>query len=215
MGVLCMVLGPSGSGKSTSMRNLDPRFTEVLGCTGKRPPFKTQLSVWLRSDYPSICQILAANTRPIYVIDDSTYLMQFDNFRHASEKGYDKFVKMEVNFEMLLEAAMATTPDTVVYFLHHPQFGDDGSSKPQTIGKMLDSQLCIEGLFDVILECAVVEGRHVFFTNERGVAKSPWGMFSEQMIDNDLAVVDAAIRDFWSLPPLPPIETPGGQDHED
>ena len=35
------------------------------------------------------------------------------------------------------------------------------------------------------------------------------------MIDNDLAVVDAAIRDFWSLPPLPPIETPGGQDHED
>lgn len=214
MGVLCMVLGPSGSGKSTSMRNLDSRFTAVFGCTGKRPPFRTSLPMMLRSDYATICQTLAVNDRPIYVIDDSTYLMQFDNFRHAGEKGFDKFVKMAVNFELLLEAAMATRPDTVVYFLHHPQFGDDGSSKPQTIGKMLDTQLCIEGLFDVILECAVVEGRHVFFTNEHGVAKSPWGMFPEQMIDNDLAAVDAAIRAFWGMAPLPLPESVGGASDE-
>lgn len=215
MGVLSMVLGPSGSGKSTSLRNFQPGCAMVFGCTGKRLPFRSSMPVILRANYATICAALAENVARVYVIDDSTYLMQLDNFHRAHEKGYDKFVKMAVNFECLLEAAMATTPDTIVYFLHHPQFGEDGGAKPQTIGKMLDSQLCVEGLFDMILECAVVEGRHVFFTNEHGISKTPWGMFSEQIIDNDLAMVDACARSFWGMPQLATAPaTYGGQPYE-
>ena len=213
MGVLAMVLGPSGSGKSTSLRNFEPGQVMVFGCTGKRLPFRSNMPVYLRADYALIYNALRENAVRCYVIDDSTYLMQLDNFRRAGEKGYDKFVQMAVNFEVLLEAAMATTPDTVIYFLHHPQFGEDGGAKPQTIGKMLDSQLCVEGLFDIILECAIVEGRHVFFTNEHGIAKTPMGMIPDQTIDNDLAYVDACVRAFWGMPPLgqPVPATYGGQ----
>lgn len=201
MGVLTMVLGPSGSGKSTSLLRMGCGDLEVFGTTGKRLPFRTPMRMRTRAGYREIYDALALNRSRAYVIDDSTYLMQLDNFRRAKERGYDKFVTMAVSFERLLEAAMATDDDTCVYFMHHPQFAEDGTSRPQTVGKMLDNQLCVEGLFDIVLECAVLDGRHVFITNGRGIAKSPLNMFEEQVIDNDLAFVDAAIRDFWGMAP--------------
>lgn len=148
MGVLAMVLGPTGSGKSTSLLHFGPEDAEIFGVTGKRLPFRTPLPMHANATYQEIFDALRRNERKVYVIDDSTYLMQFDNFRRAREKGYDKFVAMAVNFETLLDAAMRCDADTCVYFLHHPQFGEDGGAKPQTIGKMLDNQLCVEGLFD-------------------------------------------------------------------
>lgn len=201
MGVLSMVLGPSGSGKSTSLARLSGPV-EVFGCTGKRLPFRGGPACRTRAGYREIYDALTANESRCYVIDDSTYLMQLDNFRRAQEKGYDKFVVMALSFETLLEAAMGTDDDTTVYFLHHPQFGEDGTSKPQTIGKMLDNQLCVEGLFDIILECGIADGSHVFWTNSRGIAKTPYGMFGEQMIDNDLSAVDRTIREYWGMAPL-------------
>ena len=197
-----MVKGPTGSGKSTSLLNLPRGCVEVFGVTGKRMPFRTPLAVHLNAGYREIYAALRRNDFRCYVIDDSTYLMQFDNFRRAKEKGYDKFVDMAVNFQTLLDAAARTDADTTVWFLHHPQFGEEGGSKPQTIGRMLDNQLCVEGLFDVILECEIVEGRHVFFTNEHGLAKTPLNMFEEQVVPNDLAKVDAALREFWGMAPL-------------
>lgn len=202
MGVLTMVLGPSGSGKSTSLLRLCGEGVEVFGCTGKRLPFRARVPMTARAGYPEIYTALKQNGSRCYVVDDSTYLMQFDNFRRAQDKGYDKFVAMAQNFEALLEAAMATDDDTTVYFLHHPQFSDAGATKPQTVGKMLDNQLCLEGLFDLILECGVEDGRHVFFTNEHGLSKTPLGMFEARVMDNDLGAVDAAVREYWGMAPL-------------
>ena len=202
MGVLAMVLGPSGSGKSTSILTLGGVDVEVFGVTGKRLPFRTEIPMTAHAGYRTIYNALRKNDSKAYVIDDSTYLMQLDNFKRAKDKGFEKFVTMAVSFETLLEAAMATSDDTVIYFLHHPQFGDDGTAKPQTIGKMLDNQLCVEGLFDIILECGLYDGRHVFFTNEHGISKTPMGMFEQKVIDNDLGLVDHTIREFWGMKPL-------------
>lgn len=207
MGVLVMVLGASGSGKSTSTMGLPRHATKAFSATGKRLPYRSPLDVHRNAGYRDIYDSLKENAARIYVIDDSTYLMQLDNFRRAQEKGYDKFVTMALSFERLLEAAMATDDDTTVYFLHHPQFGDSGEAKPQTIGKMLDNQLCIEGLFDIVLECAVVDGKHMFYTNEHGIAKTPVNMFDEQLIANDLALVDETIRDFWGMKPVVSVRT--------
>lgn len=198
-----MVLGPSGSGKTTSLRNFAPGEAEVYAVTGKPLPFRHALPTRKNVGYREIYEGLVSNKSNAYVIDDSTYLMQFDNFARAKVKGYDKFTEMACSFEFLLRAAVEKTDDdTVVYFLHHPQFADDGASRPQTIGKMLDNQLCIEGLFSLVLECAVEDGRHVFYTNEHGISKTPMLMFDEQVIDNDLRAVDTAIRDYWGLSPL-------------
>lgn len=205
-----MVLGPSGSGKSTSLMHFGRGDAEIFSVAGKRLPFRLPLDVRLHAGYREIYDALLENRSKCYVIDDSTYLMQLDNFRRAQEKGYDKFVTMALSFERLLEAAMKTDADTTVYFLHHPQFGEGGEARPQTIGKMLDNQLCIEGLFNIVLECAVADGRHVFYTNEHGIAKTPLNMYDEQVIDNNLADVDRTIREFWGMAPLRPGPRGGG-----
>lgn len=204
MGELVMILGQSGSGKSASIETFDPATVGVFSCAGKRLPFKKRMNVYNRPTYKVIKDTLKANKLHAYVIDDSTYLMQFAMFEHAKETGYGKFTTMALDFEQLLEAAMSTDDDTIVYFLHHPQFAEDGRAKPQSVGKMLDNQLCIEGLFPIVLEATVKDGQHVFVTQSDGysIAKSPQGMFGGEVIANDLHAVDSAIRDYWGMAPL-------------
>lgn len=209
MGVLVMVIGKSGSGKSTSLRNFSADEVGVFSCANKPLPFRRRLTVANTSDYASICASLQRNSRRAYVIDDSTYLMQFDNFKYAKTKGYEKYVDMAVSFERLLEYARLTSPDTIVYFLHHPQFADDGTAKPQTIGKMLDNQLCIEGLFPIVIEACVQDGEHVFVTKNDGtnITKAPVDVETgermlPEVMPNDLKAVDTKIREFWGMAPI-------------
>lgn len=203
MGNLVMVIGKSGSGKSTSLRNFDEGEVGIFNIAGKPLPFRKKLPKADRVGYDAIRSSLRKNRLRAYVIDDSTYLMQFDAFKFAKVSGYGKFTDMAVSFEQLLEAAIATDDDTIVYFLHHPQFADDGSCKPQTVGKMLDNQLNVEGLFPIVIECRIEDGEHVFVTESDGssIAKAPMGMLPAKM-PNDLKAVDAAIREYWQLRPL-------------
>ena len=207
MGNLVMVIGKSGSGKSTSLRNFAPGEVGIFNIAGKPLPFRKRLPKADRVGYEQIKSSLRKNRLRAYVIDDSTYLMQFEAFQYAKVKGYDKFVDMAQSFEQLLEAAMGTDEDTLVYFLHPPQFADDGTSKPQTIGRMLDNQLNVEGLFPIVIECTVRDGRHVFVTENDGtnIAKAPFEMLPAVM-DNDLKAVDTAIREYWQLKPIKDVK---------
>lgn len=204
MGTLVMIIGKSGSGKSTSIRNFKKGEVGILNVAGKRLPFKNDLEMCNNPNYDICKSALKGNNFNAYIIDDSTYLMQLQNFELAKVKGYEKFTEMAYDFEQLLKAARETNDDTIVYFLHHPQFADDGSCKPQTIGKMLDNQLCVEGLFPIVLECTIHEGKHVFCTENEtnNIAKAPLGMFADKYIDNDLKSVDTIIRDYWGMAPL-------------
>lgn len=204
MGVSVLVLGASGSGKSTSLRNFEPDEVGVFDVAGKPLPFRKKLSVAHRPSYGVIMKALKANNKRAYVIDDANYLMAFQNFALASQKGYDKFTTMAVNFEQLLEASNATDEDTVTYYLMHPEFDNDGRMKPKSIGKMLDSQLCIEGMFPIVLVAQRMEDGYRFVTQTDGMtpAKAPMGMFDDVIIDNDLKAVDTAIRDYWGIKPL-------------
>ena len=212
MGVLVMVVGKSGSGKSTSLRNFEDGEAAIFNVAGKPLPFRKRLAKADRCGYKSIEASLRANKLRAYVVDDATYLMQFSNFAKAKESGYGKFVDMAVEFERLLEAAMATNDDTVVYFLHHPDVDERGNVKPKSIGRMLDEKLCIEGLFPIVINCEVRNGQHVFSVepDERGIAKAPMDMFESAVFDNDLKAVDAAVREYWGMAPL----STGGGDAE-
>ena len=212
MGVLVMVVGKSGSGKSTSLRNFEDGEAAIFNVAGKPLPFRKRLAKADRCGYKSIEASLRANKLRAYVVDDSTYLMQFSNFAKAKESGYGKFVDMAVEFARLLEAAMATNDDTVVYFLHHPDVDERGNVKPKSIGRMLDEKLCIEGLFPIVINCEVRNGQHVFSVepDERGIAKAPMDMFESAVFDNDLKAVDAAVREYWGMAPL----STGGGDAE-
>ena len=207
-----MVLGKSGSGKSTSLRNFSPDAVGVFSVAGKRLPFRSELPVVQHADYARIADVMAANRRRAYVIDDATYLMQFDNFARAKETGYSKFTDMAVSFQNLLRAASWTDEDTNVYFLMHPDLDEAGREKPKTIGRMLDEKLCVEGLFPIVIDARVIQGddgrpRHVFVTENDGtnLAKAPEGMLPPVM-DNDLAEVDRLIRDYWGMRPVTEAE---------
>lgn len=219
MGNLIMVLGKSGSGKSTSLRNFSPEEVGVFSVAGKRLPFRSELPTVQHASYARIAEILAANRRRCYVIDDATYLMQLDNFARAKEVGYQKFTDMAVSFQQLLQRASWTNDDTNVYFLMHPDVGEDGHEKPKTIGRMLDEKLCVEGLFPIVIDARVTQGedgrpRHVFVTENDGtnLAKSPMGMLPPTM-DNDLKAVDAAIREYWGMRPI--VDAPEGAEVEE
>ena len=151
MGVSVLILGHSGSGKSTSLRNFEQGEVGIFNVASKPLPFRKRLQTMNNPQYADIHKALASNKLRAYVIDDANYLMAFQNFAKANQKGYDKFTDMAVEFERLLEAANRTNEDTICYFMMHPDYDESGRMKPKTIGKMLDNQLCVEGMFPIVL----------------------------------------------------------------
>lgn len=203
MGMPVLVLGASGTGKSTSLRNFKKGEIGVLNVGEKPLPFRGKLDVANTADYEVIKQTLMKNTFNAYAIDDSQFLMVYENFAHAYERGYDKFTKMAVNFQELLEVIKkGTSNDTIVYLLHHIDYDDMGRAKAKTIGKMLDQQLPIESAVSITLLTQTDSEKYSFITNGFPPAKSPMGMFAEKEIDNDLRMVDTTIREYWELAPL-------------
>lgn len=201
MGIAVMILGASGSGKSTSMRNLDPAKVGVFNVAGKPLPFRKKLPLANNATYSTILKTLQNAQLKTYIIDDSQYLMAFESFDHAKESGYGKFTNMALNFRNLIDFVIRKTPDDcIVYFLHHTELSEDGKLKAKTLGKMLDNQLTVEGLFSIVLLCQVEGTEHFFITNSDGSnpAKSPMEMF-DQKIDNDLAFVDKTIREYYGM----------------
>ena len=176
----------------------------MFDVAGKPLPFRKRLDVAHRPSYGVIMKKLRENARRAYFVDDANYLMAFQNFALANQKGYDKFTTMAVNFEQLLEAANATDADTITYFAMHPDYDEMGRMKPKTIGKMLDNQLCVEGMFPIVLVAERMEDGYKFVTQTDGqtCAKSPMGLFDAPTIDNDLKMVDTAIRGYWDMKPL-------------
>lgn len=206
MGTSVLILGHSGSGKSTSLRNFEADEIGVFNVAGKPLPFRKSLSTVGKeqSTYNTIMQTLRANKKKAYVIDDANYLMAFQNFAMAKQTGYGKFTDMAVNFEQLLETANATDADTVVYFLMHPDYDESGRMKPKTIGKMLDNQICVEGMFPIVLLAGRDDGGYYFLTEGDGTTpvKAPMEMFDQARIPNDLKAVDSIVREYWGMSPL-------------
>ena len=216
MGVSVLVLGHSGAGKSTSLRNFEPGEVGIFNVAGKPLPFRKQLGKVDRATYGNIQSALARNEYRAYVIDDANYLMAFQNFSMAKITGYGKFTDMAVNFEQLLEAANSTDADTAVYFLMHPDYDEAGRMKAKSIGKMLDNQLTIEGMFPIVLLAYGDDSGFHFATKSDGTdpVKTPMGMFDRAQIDNDLKAVDSAIREYWGMKPIIKVEKHLGGDSQ-
>lgn len=201
MGIPILILGESGSGKSSSLRNFDIGELLVLNVAGKLLPFRKKLERLDNARYSTIGKALQEKKYKRYVIDDSQYLLAFELFNKVKESGYGKFTDMAVRFYNMIQFIISSTPeDCIVYLFHHIQNTEHGI-KAKTIGKMLDDQLTVEGLFSVVLMAEYDNGRYCFRTSTNGndTVKSPMGMFGEKQIDNDLKLVDQAIRSYWEL----------------
>jgi hypothetical protein len=201
MGTPVMILGASGTGKSASMRNLDPAKVGLVNVAKKPLPFRGAIRSLDTDDYPTISATLARAKSDILVIDDAQYLMANAYMRRAKETGYQKFSDIGLDFWNLVQQVVNLPPEKVVYFLGHTEVDAFGNTKFKTIGKMLDEKITVEGMFTIVLRTRVADGHFYFSTVNDGTdtVKTPMGMFAEPYIDNDLAIVDAAIRDYYGL----------------
>lgn len=204
MGIPVLILGNSGTGKSASLRNLADESYGLVNPAKKPLPFKSQKKALNSDDYKKIYEVLGRATSKIIVIDDAQYLMANEFMRRAFDKGYDKYTEIGKAFWDLIQYVTNSMPvDKTVYFMGHTEVDNYGNVKFKTIGRMLDEKITVEGMFSIVLKTVVQRDprKYFFSTMNDGMdtVKTPIGMFADSLIDNDLAIVDQAIREFYGL----------------
>ena len=143
------------------------------------------------------------------VMDDAIYSMSFLMMKKANEVGFGKFVNLAKDVTNMLTTARKLRNDLKVFYITHSEtIEDDGhivGQKIKTIGKALDNQIVLEGLFTICLYTHVGEDKdenatYHFVTNRfrNYPAKSPMGMFSETLIPNDLKAVCDSIDSYYA-----------------
>lgn len=201
-----LIIGKSGSGKSASLRNMPTKGTVVVNVLGKPLPFKSDLKVVQCDDYAKITAAINKGNFERCIIDDAGYLItnQF-MLNHAAGGGgnsvFTLYNQMADHYWSLIRGIQTAKGNARVYLMMHEDKNDMGDVKPKTIGKLLDEKVCLEGMFTICLRAMLDNGRHVFTTQSDGfdVAKSPMGMFENEVIDNDLAAVDDAIVAYYDI----------------
>lgn len=208
MGIPVMIIGKSGAGKSTSLRNFGENELYLINVLGKPLPFrKTFESTFKTDNYQDVGKALTKTTKKAIVIDDAGYLItnHFMNNHASAGKGngvFSLYNEIGDRFWRLVEYVINNLPkDKIVYFMMHEDKNEAGDIKPKTIGKLLDEKVCLEGMFTIVLRCMTDNDVHVFRTKTTGadVTKAPIGMFEDEEMDNDLKLVDTAIREYYGL----------------
>lgn len=220
MSKLIALVGDTGNGKSHSIQYLDPKETYIINVAGKELPFKGSAKLYNRenknykdvSDAVEIQRLLqtlseTATHIKTVIIEDGNYLMGFNLVSKATEVGYTKFSIMAQQMVNLIQGAKKLRDDmTIIYFSHQEEVEDSGeitTYKMKTAGKLIDSQIKLEGLFTVVLY-ALTETKgdktdYFFATNryKKYPAKSPQGMFEDLKIPNDLKVVVEKVEEYY------------------
>jgi hypothetical protein len=133
--------------------------------------------------------------------------MAFSLVDKATETGYSKFSILCQQMVNLIQSIKKLRNDlTIVYVSHLDEVEDAGdivSYKMKTAGRMIDSQIKLEGLFTVVLysvpETKGEKTEYQFITNryKKYPAKSPVGMFDEIKIPNNLKIVIDKVNEYY------------------
>lgn len=203
-----LVIGKSGSGKSTSLRNCtESSDWNLIRVLNKPLPFKGKIDGWKTDDYQTLMKCLISSKAKNIVIDDAGYLITNMFMKgHSSAGGGNGVFALYNNigdyFWQLIQFIVDKVPeDKIVYVIMHEDKNEFGDIRPKTIGKLIDEKVCLEGMFTIVLRCIEESGKHLFVTqaSDGAVSKSPIGMFETLTIDNDLLLVEKAVREYYEL----------------
>ena len=202
-----LIMGESGTGKSTSIRNCDPSITAIVNPVGKPLPFRGAKHFTTLdgvTDADAICGFMrkqAAEGKKIIIVDDFQYILAIPFMTRIKESGWDKYNDFGANYFNIIDVCKELPKDVCVYYLTHCETLESGLTTVKLIGKLLREKITVEGLFTIVLRTGVSEGKYYFFTQNNGkdTVKSPMGMFDAFSIDNDLAYVDAKIRNYYEF----------------
>lgn len=206
MGIPVLIIGKSGSGKSRSMKNCIGKDFAVIRVLNKPLPFRGKLPGNVCSDYAKIKTAIKSKQWPkSIVIDDAGYLItgQFMDGHNTTGKGnavFSLYNQLADDFYRMVQAVTEAPEDRIVYIIMHEDTNEFGDIKPKTIGKLLDEKVCLEGMFTIVLRSVKGE-RYMFVTQSQdgAVSKAPDDMFESVEIDNDLLLVDNAIREYYGI----------------
>lgn len=224
MAQLVFLVGKSGMGKSTSLRNLNPDETLIINTDQKALPFKQfnlkyneQKRNYRKTSDVSIviATLKKANDIPqvkTVIIDTWSRIMtdaiMSPSFR--AEKGFDKWTKMaSAQYDLINFINDSMREDIIVYLFAHPEshYDESGFSSERigVQGKMLE-RFVPESFSTIVLYAEIIKqpgqpNKHVFRTVSSGndTCKTPLEMFEEDKIDNDLTIVNGAIREYYSI----------------
>ena len=204
-----LIFGGSGTGKSSSLKNCagNPEWN-LIRVLNKPLPFKGKINGWATDDYQTVMKCVFGSKAHNIVIDDAGYLitnafMKGHSATGAGNAQFQFYNQMADNFWNLIMFIQNKVPeDKIVFVMMHEFQNDFGAVKPKTIGKLLDEKVCVEGMFTIVLRSVKDSNGYGFMTQseDMAVSKSPMGMFESERIDNDLILVEKAIRDFYEIP---------------
>lgn len=196
-----LLIGKSGSGKSTSLRNFTKDEVAVINVLGKPLPFKTDIKAPKIDDYKNILNQIQLTKKKVIVIDDANYLITNDFMENASIKGYDKYNEMAKSYFELINGIKNIEGGKTVYLIMHEDTDEDGNIKPKTIGKLLDDKVNIQGMFTVCIRSVFENGQYLFRlkTNGQDCVKTPFGMFEQDTMENDLKKFDEVVKAYYEL----------------
>ena len=215
MSKLIAVIGESGSGKTTSFRNLNPEETYYIDADGKglcwrgwRNEYNTQRKNYYRTrSAQEISNILVgiSQKRPNIhniIIDTLNTVMVQHEISEMKNGGFGKWVELtQFVWELLNTAGQLREDINVIVTFHSETLRDeDGGytfTRIRTNGRKLE-KVQLETLFSTVLLTEVNDdGRHVFRTHaDHSTAKTPFGAFEDDEIDNDMAAVLAVLSEF-------------------
>lgn len=205
-----LILGSSGTGKSTSIRNLNPDETFIIKAVEKQLPFKKSETLYnsenknifttqkINSVLSMLDRIEKNSKVKTLIIDDFNYLLTFGYKEKAVEKGYQKFETLAFGIIDIFSKIDTMRNDLIVYVMAHTQKDQDGKLSMKTIGKFLDDKVVIEGLFSMVILALGSEGDYKFKVNGIDPAKTPIEMFVTDEIENDLTLINKAIKEYFN-----------------
>ena len=227
MSNLVTLAGFSNSGKSTSLKYLNPSETFIISCTNKQlqiPGFRKKYpkveikdgklvgNWYVNSNYTQIEKILdlisiKRDDIKVVVIDDANYLLSNETFANVSVKGYEKFSVMAKNYYDMNQHCQNLRDDlTVVFVTHIENFGTDMDPEYRmwTTGKMLTSQINLDGLFSYIIYSeryiddvdGDVHYRFKTRTDGNDTCRSVEGCFEDKYIEPNMKLVLDTITAF-------------------
>ena len=188
------------------MKFFKPDEIMLVNVENKDLPFAGQFKyVCITDSIDKIMEQLTKMPCKIAVIDDAGYLMThhfMDNHRNkAGNASFEMYDDIADKMYFLIKRIKAELPkDVIVYIMFHEDSSDiTGDIKIKTIGKLIDNKVCLEGLVTICIRCMSDNGKHYFRTETDGgdITKTPEEMFDSAEIDNNLKLVDDAIRKFY------------------
>ena len=196
-----LLIGASGTGKSTSLRNFTRDEVAVVNILGKPLPFKSDIKAPQCDDYAKILKAIDDTKKKTVVIDDAGYLITNEFMGKSSIKGFDKYNEMANNFFNLINGIKKLKGGKTVYIIMHEDTNEDGDVKPKTIGKLLDDKVNLQGMFTICIRSMFENGNYIFRlkTNGQDCVKTPFGMFENDEMENDLKAFDKVVREYYDL----------------